>query len=149
MLTFVRLRPYDKSQGHLLKTYISPSGRVYSAGQFGSPSPLFEVEASEEIAYIRSLENDQFEIVTCADRKAAAELVQKEMEERALEGMAAVRAPMVADKEKEVPLPKPQSAPRLAPIEEEAKGKEETPVEQKPKAPRGAKAKNNPEGDGK
>ena len=127
-MAFVRLKPYDRQQGHVAKTWVSPRRHFYSAGVGGMPSTIVEVTDLEEIAYIRSLIDagvTQFEVIEATGMKDLGELVQREMETSARVGGAPVRA-VVQTAPVEVPLPK--AMPRLAP---EAVEPAPEPVEEK------------------
>jgi hypothetical protein len=148
-MAFVRLKPYDRQQKHVAKTWVSPRRHFYTAGIGGMPSTIVEVNDPEEIAYVRALIAagvSQFEVIEAAGAKDLNELVQREMETSMRVGGVPVRA-VVLPAPAEVPLPK--AMPRLAPEavesapapdeeQKEDEGKDETPV----RTTRGARAKN-------
>jgi hypothetical protein len=104
MFKAVRLLPYNKQKGFLLRTFTSSGGSKYTAGTAIQPSPIYKDRTNEEIAELSEIA--QFEILSFDTEDDLRELIQTEMETAVSHGLPAVRARIDKTKARNAPAAK-------------------------------------------
>ena len=144
MITAVRLKPFDRPRGNLIKNLVLSSGMSFKAGSYAFPGSWRIIEPdSPELIELKEIAGEQVDVRTFATVADIHKTISDEHEDKIQHGYASAKARI--ENEQAIPKPKPateEAIKRVLALDEEEESTEEI-EDPKPKRRRSAKKETN------